>query len=76
MKVAEDRLSQELRTRWTILALELSGPPLCIQSGGGAVCDLAAAPWPVSAWDPGASPEHVVSEPHCALGQTLPKLRG
>lgn len=69
MKVAEDRLPQELRTRRTILALELSGPLLCIQlAGAGAVGDLAASPWPVSAWDPGASPEHVVSEPHCALG--------
>ena len=69
MKVAEDRLPQELRTRRTILALELSGPPLCIQSGvGGVVCDLAASPWPVNAWDPGTSPEHVVSEPHCTLG--------
>lgn len=33
MEVVEGRPPQELRTRRTILALQLSGPPLCIQSG-------------------------------------------
>lgn len=60
MEVAEDHPPQELRTRRTVLALQLSGPPL-IQSGAS---DLAASLWPASSWDPGASPEHVVSEPH------------